>query len=105
MIVNIFNTYNYRFEFVGEKKLLFFLIILLHLNLFSQTTYNITDPEAIEDLVLTAGDTVILADGTYSGDSTLDIYAEGTLSQPITFRPQTPGGVLFTGTMLSLIHI
>ena len=78
---------------------MFFLIILLHLNLFSQTTYNITDPEAIEDLVLTAGDTVILADGTYTGDSTLDIYAEGTLSQPITFRPQTPGGVLFTGTM------
>ncbi|WP_406684673.1 T9SS type A sorting domain-containing protein [Seonamhaeicola sp. MEBiC1930] len=72
------------------------LIVLLSFsNVFSQTTYNITDPYDIEDLTLIPGDIVILADGTYSDTNRLKVLGDGTSENPITFRAATPGGVIF----------
>jgi poly(beta-D-mannuronate) lyase len=65
-----------------------------------QTTYNITDPEDLTALspTLAAGDTVILADGTYTSDERIKFSpTTGTAALPITFKSETPGGVKFTG--------
>lgn len=43
-----------------------------------------------------AGDTIVLADGTWA-DARLRINASGTLEQPVTIRAQTPGKVVLTG--------
>lgn len=82
------------------KKIIFNLCLFLSISVFSQTTHNITNPEDITSLSssLNAGDTVILADGTYTSDARIKFSpSTGTASNPITFRPQTPGGVIFTG--------
>jgi len=42
------------------------------------------------------GDTIILADGTYTSEN-FDFSGTGTEAAPITFRPQTLGGAIFTG--------
>lgn len=76
------------------------LFLFISLNLLSQTTHTITNPEDLSSLSssLNAGDTVILADGVYTSDSRIRFSpTSGTASNPITFRPQTPGGVIFTG--------
>ena len=83
------------------KKLNILVVaLLISNNIISQTTHNITQPEELTALsaTLAAGDTVILADGTYSSSERIKFTpTTGTESQPITFRPQTPGGVIFTG--------
>lgn len=63
----------------------------------SQTTYNITDPEALEDQVYVPGDTIILANGSYDSDARIDFIGDGTADDPIIFRAETPGEVKFTG--------
>ena len=40
-----------------------------------------------------------MADGTYSTDERIKFLGTGTANNPITFRPETPGGVVFTGGM------
>ncbi|MEA1924434.1 MAG: chondroitinase-B domain-containing protein, partial [Candidatus Altiarchaeota archaeon] len=45
-----------------------------------------------------AGDTLILADGTYTDQGIINFFAYGTENNPITVRAQTPGGVVFTGS-------
>lgn len=72
-------------------------LLLLSIPIFSQTTYNITDPEALEDQTYVAGDEIILADGTYDTDERIDFIGNGTAENPIVFRAETPGGVKFTG--------
>lgn len=85
-----YNTLNFT------KSLFFFM--LLSMSMFSQTTHNITNPDQLEDLTLGAGDTVILADGIYTSDERIKFSpSTGTADMPITFRSQTPGGVVFTG--------
>ena len=73
--------------------------LLSTVNMFSQTTHNISDPEALTGLsaTLAAGDIVILADGIYTSEERIKFSpTTGTAALPITFRPQTPGGVKFT---------
>ena len=84
------------------KKTLFLKVIVIIFlfrshNVFSQTTYNITNPEALENQSYVPGDEIILANGTYNTDSRLDFIGNGTADNPITFRAETPGGVIFTG--------
>ena len=80
------------------NKVVFIIIVIASLKAFGQTTYNISNPEQLEDLNLNAGDTVILADGTYSSDERIKFSpSTGTADLPITFRAATPGGVVFTG--------
>ncbi|GAA3635090.1 hypothetical protein GCM10022397_20820 [Flavivirga jejuensis] len=65
--------------------------------MIGQTTHNINDPEDLTNLSLSAGDEVILANGTYSSDERIQFLGTGTSNNPITFKPETPGGVIFTG--------
>lgn len=65
----------------------------------TQTVSSISALEAAaEDLV--AGDTLCLADGTYSGDLELYIEGIGTATNPITVAAETPGNAIInTGEM------
>jgi len=58
------------------------------------TTYNVSSVAALQAAIntATAGDTIVLADGTYL-DSSLSIGTSG-----ITVRSATPGGVFLNGT-------
>ncbi len=73
------------------------IFILFTLPIFCQTTYNISDPEQLEDQVYGPGDEIILANGTYNTDERITFLGNGTVDNPITFRAETPGGVKFTG--------
>ncbi|MFY9243944.1 MAG: chondroitinase-B domain-containing protein [Polaribacter sp.] len=81
------------------KTSILVLFLLVSCKIFSQTTHNITNPEALSGLTLAPGDTVILQDGTYTSTARIKFPAgaSGTAAMPITFRPQTPGGVKFIG--------
>ena len=73
-------------------------LLLLKTNaLFSQTTYNITDPEELEDQTYVPGDIIILANGSYNTDARINFVGNGTTDDPIVFKAETPGGVVFTG--------
>ena len=43
-----------------------------------------------------AGDTIVIANGRYNGWSA-DLDCRGTSKQPVTIRPESAGGVVFTG--------
>lgn len=73
------------------------ILLLFPVYIFSQTTYNITDPEDLETHTYVAGDEIILADGIYDTDSRIDFIGNGTADNPIVFRAENPGGVKFTG--------
>ncbi len=79
------------------RKITCFYLLLLAMSAMGQTTYNITDPEALEDNVYVAGDEIILANGVYSTDARINFLGTGTADNPITFRSESPGGVIFTG--------
>ena len=53
-------------------KNVFYLLLLLSANLYGQTTYNINDPEDLENNTYEAGDLIILEDGVYSSDERID---------------------------------
>ena len=76
---------------------LLFCVLFVSNVMHSQTTYNINNPEALENQTYVAGDEIILANGTYSSDSRIDFIGNGTAGNPITFRAETPGGVIFDG--------
>ena len=78
-------------------SLVFFTLLFSLSTVYSQTVYEISDPEELSDLSLSAGDEVILANGTYSTDERIRFLGTGTANNPITFRSETPGGVVFTG--------
>jgi poly(beta-D-mannuronate) lyase len=44
-----------------------------------------------------AGDTIVIANGRYNGWSA-DLDCQGTSKRPVTIRPQSAGGVVFTGS-------
>ena len=50
----------------------FYLLLFLTVTTFSQTTYNISDPEDLENNTYTAGDVIILEDGIYNSDERID---------------------------------
>lgn len=72
-------------------------LLLISVPIYSQTTYNITSPEELEDQTYIAGDLIILANGTYNTDERIDFLGNGTAESPIVFRAENPGGVKFTG--------
>ena len=87
-------------NFCPLKNQLFFVSFILCLisgSLFSQTTYNITDPLDLENQTYLPGDEIILANGTYNTDERIDFVGNGTAANPIVFRAASPGGVKFTG--------
>ena len=78
-----------------KNNYLIFLLFLNFITVYSQTVYEITDPEQLSELSLMAGDEVVLVNGTYSSDERILFSGTGTQDNPITFRSQTPGGVIF----------
>ncbi|KAB1068026.1 T9SS type A sorting domain-containing protein [Tamlana haliotis] len=82
------------------SKITFYFLLLFSISAIGQgVTHNITDPEQLTALsaTLQAGDIVVLADGTYTSDARIKFSpTTGTTAEPITFRPETPGGVIFT---------
>ncbi len=78
-------------------QLLTSIFLLFSLPIFAQTTYNISDPEELEDQTYVPGDEIILANGVYNTDERITFIGNGTADNPITFRAETPGGVKFTG--------
>ncbi|WP_422105497.1 chondroitinase-B domain-containing protein [Winogradskyella sp.] len=79
------------------KKITFYLLLLFFIPMLGQTTYNINNPEDLENNTYVAGDTIILENGIYTSDERIDFIGNGTADNPITFRAETPGGVIFTG--------
>lgn len=60
-------------------------------------TYNIDDPENLRDVIYQPGDVIILKNGTYDTDERMRFLGSGTAENPVVFRAETPGGVIFTG--------
>ncbi len=60
--------------------------------------FNVSSADAIETAMETAqpGDTLIMTDGVWTNQE-IDFAGIGTLGNPITLRPQTPGGVTLNG--------
>ena len=56
--------------------------------------------DAIDDLI--AGDTLCLADGTYSGDLSLSINTIGTAENPVTIAAENPGQVIIHNGEVSI---
>tara|TARA_B110001469_G_scaffold124920_1_gene139426 strand:- start:5397 stop:7955 length:2559 start_codon:yes stop_codon:yes gene_type:complete len=78
-------------------KFIFYLLLLLTVSIFGQTTYNISDPTDLDNNNYVAGDVIILEDGIYSSDERIDFIGNGTAENPIIFRAASPGGVIFSG--------
>ncbi|MEP1487637.1 MAG: chondroitinase-B domain-containing protein [Algibacter sp.] len=83
----------------SHLKVVLFLILIFfcNYNVFSQTTYNIDDPELLRDVIYEPGDIIILENGVYDTDERMRFLGSGTVDNPIIFRAETPGGVVFTG--------
>ena len=64
----------------------------------SAQTFVVSNADDIETAMETAqpGSTLIMTDGVWNNQE-IDFAGIGTASNPITLRPQTPGGVLLTG--------
>ena len=62
----------------------------------AQTTYNIDDPEDLRNVIYSPGDEIILKNGTYTTDERMIFLGSGTKENPVIFRAETPGGVIFT---------
>ena len=79
------------------KNITLILMLLASLNVVSQTTYIIDDPETLRDVIYEPGDVIILKNGVYNTDERMIFLGSGTAENPVTFRAETPGGVIFTG--------
>ncbi len=83
------------------KSVVLLTLLALTLALATPTKANevlVHDADELAEAVetLRPGDTVVLADGTWT-DQALVFTGRGTQDAPITLRPQTPGGVTLTG--------
>ncbi|WP_299258057.1 chondroitinase-B domain-containing protein [uncultured Aquimarina sp.] len=75
-------------------KALFMIVFLFSTPLLA-AEYIINSIDDFNNLNLSPGDVVIWENGTYNNDERLVFSANGTSSNPITLKAQTPGGVVF----------
>ncbi|MGY3792541.1 chondroitinase-B domain-containing protein [Aquimarina sp. 433] len=75
------------------KKILI-ILFLFSSHLFA-TEYFINSIDEFKNLSLLPGDIVTWKNGTYNSDERLVFKANGTSSDPIILRAETPGGVIF----------
>lgn len=75
------------------------LLVLPALHRACATNYLVSSAAQVTTALQSAGpgDVIVLADGTWTNQH-LQFAGAGTASQPLTLRPQTPGGVLLNGT-------
>jgi poly(beta-D-mannuronate) lyase len=68
--------------------------------LASAATYTVTSFSDLQTRInaAAAGDTIVVANGTYSADATLSIRCAGTATAPITIAAETIGGVEIRGS-------
>ncbi|MDO6760357.1 chondroitinase-B domain-containing protein [Tamlana sp. 2_MG-2023] len=59
--------------------------------------YTVSSADEFNSLSLSPGDVVTWTNGSYSAEQRINFTANGTASNPITLRAETPGGVIFTG--------
>jgi poly(beta-D-mannuronate) lyase len=79
------------------NKIILYFLLLFSVSVIGQTTYNISGPEELEDNTYVAGDVIILANGIYDTDARINFIGNGTSDDPIIFRAESPGGVVFSG--------
>ena len=79
------------------KKFSQLILLFFSISFLAQTTYNIDDPEDLRNVIYQPGDVIILKNGTYTTDERMIFLGSGTAENPVTFRAETPGGVVFTG--------
>tara|TARA_R110002126_G_scaffold142037_1_gene287507 strand:+ start:29658 stop:32306 length:2649 start_codon:yes stop_codon:yes gene_type:complete len=79
------------------KKITLQLLMLFSLSIMGQTTYNIDDPEDLRNVIYQPGDVIILKNGIYDTDERMRFLGSGTAENPVIFKAETPGGVVFTG--------
>ena len=80
------------------KKITLLLLLLFSISIVGQNmTYTIDDPEDLRNVIYQAGDVIILKNGVYTTDERIIFLGSGTAENPVTFRAETPGGVIFTG--------
>jgi poly(beta-D-mannuronate) lyase len=84
-------------KFLMMKKITISLFLLFTINFIAQTTYTIDDPESLREVIYQPGDVIILKNRTYSTNERMQFLASGTADNPVIFRAETPGGVVFTG--------
>ncbi|WP_219009110.1 chondroitinase-B domain-containing protein, partial [Aquimarina litoralis] len=75
-------------------KELLIILFLFSSNIFA-TEYFIHSIDEFKNLSLLPGDIVIWKNGTYNYDERLVFKANGTSSDPIVLKAETPGGVIF----------
>lgn len=79
------------------KKIAPFFLFLFTVAVIGQTTYTINDPLHLENETYMPGDVIILENGTYTNNERIKFIGNGTVDNPIIFRAETPGLVVFTG--------
>ena len=80
------------------KKITLLLLLLFSISIVGQNmTYTIDDPEDLRNVIYQAGDVIVLKNGVYTTDERIIFLGSGTAENPVTFRAETPGGVIFTG--------
>ena len=79
------------------NKIILYFLLLFSVSVIGQTTYNISGPVELEDNTYVAGDVIILANGIYDTDARINFIGNGTSDDPIIFRAESPGGVVFSG--------
>jgi len=78
------------------KYYLQLVILLLSMPLVA-AQFTVSSASQFNNLNLSAGDVVTWTNGTYSGQN-INFIANGTSSNPIILKAETPGGVKFTGS-------
>ncbi|WP_434037187.1 chondroitinase-B domain-containing protein [Formosa sp. 4Alg 33] len=80
------------------RNITLFLLLLCTATVMAQNkTYLIDDPDALRDVYYQPGDQIILKNGVYDTDERMRFLGSGTAENPVIFRAETPGGVIFTG--------
>ncbi|AUS04532.1 chondroitinase-B domain-containing protein [Pseudotamlana carrageenivorans] len=86
---------HFLFKRIGRMAL-FVTTLLCALQTYG-ADYTVSSADEFNALSLSPGDVVTWTNGTYSDEQRINFTANGTASNPIILRAQTPGSAVFTG--------
>lgn len=83
-----------------SKTWLLLALLFVTPGMLSADTITVNSLSALQSAInsATAGDVIIVANGTYTASGAITITRQGTASQPITITAQSVGGVEISGT-------